>query len=284
MAQTTLADVNYQIEKYWAPMFTKELRQSNLLASLLDKDYSGSIQKGGDRVRVSQINAPSGELLTVGTDADTFTTEKLSTSYVDVTANKRAVAALEFEDLVDLQSQIGSEESEIRQSLLYAINKQINTYLYSLMVPSASAPDHQIVVTDMNSAAVSGARKLAATAKWPTSMPWYFVVDPSYYSDILDDTTLSSSDFGGQDRPMIAGQVALPRYGFQIFEDNSLSTDVGYAFYKDCVHLVMQQMPRFKISDLHSEGKFGYKISADIIFGAEVGISGDEKMIKYTGS
>ena len=285
MAVTTLAEVTNQVQSFWAPIFTKELRQKNILINLLDKSYSGVISSGGGNVvRVSQINAPEGQLLTVGTDADTFDSEALSTSHVDITANKRAVASLEFSDLAEIQSQIQSQESEIRDSLMYAVAKQVNTYLYSILVPSTSAPDHAIVTTDMSASALSGTRLLAAKAKWPTEQPWYATVDPTYYSDILDDTTLASADYGATDRPMIGGQMALPRMGFNIFEDNSLGTDIGYFFYKDVAHLVMQQMPRFKISDLHGQGKFGFKISADMVFGCALGIDGDTKVIKHTGS
>ena len=282
--QTGIGNVSNQIQKFWSPIFTKELRQNNLLINLLDKSYQGELKAHGDTVYVSQVNAPTGDLLTVGTDADTFDSELLSMSRISIQANKRAVAAVEITDLADLQSQLGQQDSEIRQSLMYAISKQVNTYLYSLMVPSTSAPDHTLTTTDFNAATLSTARKTAATAKWPSQEPWYLVVDPSYYSDILDDTTLSSVDYGAQDVPMIGGQVARPRMGFNIFEDNSLSTDIGYAFYKDCIHLVMQKMPTFKLSDLHAQKKFSYLLSVDMVFGAAVGISGDEKMIKWTAS
>ena len=282
--QTGIGNVSNQIQKFWSPIFTKELRQNNLLINLLDKSYQGELKAHGDTVYVSQVNAPTGDLLTVGTDADTFDSELLSMSRISIQANKRAVAAVEITDLADLQSQLGQQDSEIRQSLMYAISKQVNTYLYSLMVPSTSTPDHTLTTTDFNAATLSTARKTAATAKWPSQEPWYLVCDPSYYSDILDDTTLSSVDYGAQDVPMIGGQVARPRMGFNIFEDNSLSTDVGYAFYKDCVHLVMQKMPTFKLSDLHAQKKFSYLLSVDMVFGAAVGISGDEKMIKWTAS
>jgi hypothetical protein len=152
------------------------------------------------------------------------------------------------------------------------------------MVPSAAAPDHQLTTADFNAATLSIARLTAATAKWPNSEPWYLLVDPSYYSDILDDTTLASSDFGAADAPMIGGQLARQRFGFNIFEDNSLTTDVGYAFYKDCIHVVMASQPTFKVSDLHSQQKRGGLISVEVIFGAAVGIAGDEKMIKWTAS
>ena len=74
---------------------------------------------------------------------DAFNTEALSTSYVDIVANKRAVSAMEFEDLVDLQSQLGDEKSEIRSSLVAAVAEQINDYLYTLVSPSAAAPQRR---------------------------------------------------------------------------------------------------------------------------------------------
>mgnify|MGYP000881268362 CR=1 FL=1 len=43
---------------------------------------------------------------TVGTDADSFTANKLSTSYVDLKADLRAVSAYEFDDLVEIQTRI----------------------------------------------------------------------------------------------------------------------------------------------------------------------------------
>lgn len=285
MAKTTLVEVTNQIEKYWAPMFMKQLRENLLLGSLVNKDYEGQIKKMGDRVRVSQINAASGQLLTVGTDADSFATEALSTSYVDITANKRAVAAYEFDDLVDLQSQISKERSEVMESMKFAVAKQINDYLYSKVSPSTSSPDHRInSITDFNASQLASCRILAAQAKWLQSPGWYALLDPQYYGDILNAQTLTSSDYGASDAPVISGQVAKQRFGFNIFEDNSRSADYGLLFHPDFMHLVTQTAPQFKISDLHSNKQFGYVMSVDLVFGAELGIDGSKKHILVTGT
>ena len=98
MSATTLAEVSAQIQKYWSPLFTKQLRESLLLGSLVDRKYNGQINRGGDTVRVSQVNAPTGQLLTVGTDADSFNSEAISTNYIDIKADKRAVSSYEFQD------------------------------------------------------------------------------------------------------------------------------------------------------------------------------------------
>lgn len=289
MAVTNIGDVSDQIQQFWAPVFTKELREDLLLGGLVNKEYEGDLKNQGDTVKVSQINAPSGDLLTVGTDADSFSTEQLSTTKIDIKADKRAVAAYEFEDLVMIQSQIGAQDSEIRASLMHAMSKQINNYLYSLVSPSTSTPDHLLNgITDFNAAQVSAERLLAAKARWNKDKPWYMLLDPQYYSDVLNATTLTSSDFGAQDAPVISGQVAMQRFGFNILEDNSdgiltLGTsgaDAALAFHPDFLHLVTQTEVQIKISDLHAQKKFGFIMSVDLVFGAKLGIDGDVKHIQ----
>jgi hypothetical protein len=281
MAVTDIAVVDNQIQKYWSPRFTKQFRESLLLGSLVNKEYQGEIKKGGDTVRVSQVNAPTGQLLTIGTDADSFQTEAVSTSYVDIQVTKRAVAAYEFEDVVELQSQISSDNPDVMTSLNFALEKQVNDYLYSLVSPSAASPDHIINgVADLTAAQLSALRVLAGQAKWPTNVKWFGLVDSQYYGDVLDDATLGSSDYGATDAPMIAGRLGKERMGFTIYEDNSRSADYGLFFHPDFMHLVMQTAVRTKISDLHSSKRFGVILSVDLLFGAKLGIDGDEKHIK----
>lgn len=285
MAVTTLTEVTNQIQKWWAPVFTKQLRQSLLLPGLVNKQYQGQIQRQGDTVRVSQVNAPTGQLLTVGTNAESFSTEAVSTSYVDIVANRRAVAAYEFQDLAELQSQIQANSPEVMNALVYAMEKQLNDYCFSLVSPSTSSPDHSISgVTDFNKTQLAACRVLAGQAKWPKDNQWYGLLDPQYYGDQMADTTLMSRDFGADDAPMIAGQIALKRLGFQLLEDNSRSADYGLLFHPDFMHLVMQQEAQVKVSDLHAQKKFGFVLSVDIVFGAKLGIDGDEKHIKVYNS
>lgn len=281
MTATNLTDVQYQIQQYWSPVFTKQLRESLLLGALVDKKYQGEIKRQGDTVRVSQINAPTGQLLTVGTDADSFATEAVSTSYVDIEANKRAVAAYEFQDLVELQSQIGQNNPEVLEALKYAMSNQINEYLYSLVNPSTSAPDHLIAsVSDFNASQLAACRVLAAQAKWRMEPGWYGLLDPQYYGDVMNATTLASSDYGASDAPTISGQLALRRFGFNLLEDNSRSADFALLFHPDFMHMVMQSEVQVKISDLHSQKRFGVVMSVDVVFGAKLGIDGNKKHIK----
>lgn len=281
MAITTISDVSAQVEKFWSPLFTKELRAQLLLGSLINKSYDGQIQRMGDTVRVSQINAPTGALKTVGTDAGAFDTETLSTSYVDIKADKRAVAAYEFEDLVDLQSQIGAENSEIRQSLLYAVESQINTYLYSLVAPASGLA--LASVANLDAAELLTVRKLAAQKKWLKDKGWWLLCDPVYMNDLLGAQTMTNSQYV-PDAPVVGGQIANQRYGFNILEDNSRPAQTALAFHPDFMHMAMQTQATFKISDQHANKKFGYIISVDLIFGAKLGVAGANKHITLKAS
>lgn len=285
MTVSGLAEVTNQIQKYWSPLFTKQLRASLMLGALVDKKYEGSISRQGDTVRVSQVNAATGQLLTVGTNADSFESEAISTSYVDIVADKRAVASYTFQDLVQLQSQLGQDNPEVMESLKYGVASQINTYLYSLVNPSTSAPDHLISgVTDFNASQLAAARVLAAQAKWAKDGQWYALLDPQYYGDLMNATTLTSSDYGAADAPTINGNIGLKRFGFNIFEDDSRSADYGLLFHPSFMHMVSQTEVQVKISDLHPLGQFGVKLSVDLVFGAKLGINGNVKHIKVYNS
>lgn len=281
MAITDLNAVNDQIQKYWAPVFTKRLRENLLLGGLVNKDYIGAINRGGDTVRVSQIVDIGGQLLTVGTDADTFSPEAISTTFVDIKADKRAVASVEFQDLVELQSQV--DGTKVQDVLMYAMQKQINDYLYSLVAPSASAPDHDIgSVTDFNSSQLGSCRVLAAQAKWSPEGGWYALLSPQYNQDLMNSTTMVSSDFVS-DAPTIAGVIASKRYGFNVLEDNSRTGDYGLLFHPDFMHMVQQTQVQVKVSDLHAQKKFGMVMSVDLVFGAKLGNQGALKHIRVTG-
>lgn len=283
MATTELADVQEQIQTFWSDIFMPELRESNPLLALVDKTYEGEIKKQGDTVRVSQVVKAVGETKTIGAAGDnTFTPEALQTRYVDIKADRRFVASFEFEDLVDLQSQITAERSEIRESLLDAMNTQINNYLYSLVAPIVA---HVITgVATLDADQLRAIRVLAGKAKWFKMPGWYGLLSPDYYGDVMNETTLTSSDYVS-DQPVVGGEIISRRYGFNIVEDNSdglagLSPTPGgpsaIFFHPAFLHMVTQMQARFKVSDLHSNNKFGYVISVDLIGGAKLGIEGDK--------
>lgn len=281
MANSDLDNVTSAIQTFWSSLFMDELRQTNLLYNLVNREYTGDLREMGDTVKVNQINAPTGQRLTIdGAGVGrTFTPETISLSTVSVTADQRLVASYDFHDLVAIQSMIdpvGSRATEVRAAMVSAISNQLNSYLYSLVAPTTTIPS----IATMTAATVALARENAAIAKWSYNKPWYGLLAPQYYSDLLVDTTFTSADFVGGDTPVISGQIGLKRYGFNIFEDNTQTagaTAGGLFFHPDFLYMVSQYEPRFKISDKHSQHEFAFVMSVDWVIGAKLGIQGAAK-------
>lgn len=292
MALSDLDDVTEQIQTFWSPLFMEELRQTNILFNLINRDYQGDIKEGGNTVRVSQLNAPAGQILTIdgAGGGRTFTPETISTDYVDVVADRRLVASYDFHDLMAIQSlidPIGSKSTEVRAAFIQAIHNQLNAYLYSLVAPTPLV-NFTYATAAMSAAVVQAQREKAATLKWNHLKGWYALLNPAYYGDLLLDTTFTSADFGAVDRPVIGGQLGLQRYGFNIFEDNTGAqaaqtpdTD-GLFFHPDFMYMVSQYEPRFMLSSKHSQNQFAWVLSVDWVIGAKLGIDGAKKHLVVT--
>lgn len=288
LGATQLADVSYQVKTFWSDLFKDELLESAVLPALVNREYEGEIKDEGNTVRVSQINRPEASIRQVGSNEDAFTASKMSLDYVDVVANQVITAAFEFNSIAMLQSQLKSKDSKIRQALIEAAMIKLNSYLYSLVSPSTSSPDHSVAsVSDFNAAALLSNRLLASQAKWPDANR-YCLVDPSYYNDLLSAQTLTSSDYVGADAPVVAGKMLKQRFGFWIVEDNSAgmsqlsptaaTSDLALLFHPDFMYLVMGQ-PEFEVSSLHSQKRHGFLMSVKLIVGAKLGIDGSVKHI-----
>ena len=292
MSATLVSELSDQVQKFWAPMMVDELKESAILPTLVSKDYDGEIKQGGDTVYVSMVEAADGAIKTIGVDHQNYSSEKLKTQRIGIVADKIIEASFELDSLIDLQTQLGSPEgkSKIRAALNKGLELQLNKYLYSLVSPSTSAPDHSIAsVTDFNATQVLNNRLLASQAKWMAEGGWWLLLDPSYYNDFLSATTLTSGDYVGSDLPIIGGKKPYNRFGFNILEDNSAAmsqlsptaatSDLGLAFHPDFMYLVHQMQPTVKISDLHANKQRGYLITAELVVGAKLGIQGNVKHI-----
>jgi hypothetical protein len=292
MSATLINELSDQIQKYWSPIFVPELKESAILPSLVSKDYEGTITQGGDSVRVSMVESATGQIKTIGSGHETFDSEKLTAQSVNIVADKVITVAYELDNLIGLQNQLGQPggESAIRASLMKAVELQVNSYLYGLVAPSTSAPDHSIAgVTDFNASQILALRLLASQAKWPNDGQAYLLADPSFFNDILNSATMTSGDYVG-DQPVIGGRVVQRRFGFNILEDNSAAmsklsptlaaADYALAFHPSFMYMVMQQQPTFKLSDLHSNKQHGYLLSVSLVLGAKLGIQGNVKHIK----
>ena len=268
MSLTAKTDLLNVIPTIWSEKWYPELRKNLVFGEITLRDYDGEISQKGSTVRVTQINAPDGEVIT--DDSQQFASEKMSFTNMDIVADMIASASFEFTDIGVLQSI--KFENEAKAALLYAVSKKIEDTIISKMIPSPSAPDHTIAPAaagSLVSSDVLGIRTLLSVQSVPMSER-YMVLSPSYYSDLLGQQTLTSSDFIPAGSPVSTGLLGRAVYGFDTMESQNLGNDVGYAFHKSAVASVMQKGLSIKISDLHAQNKYAYLISASVIFGVKL--------------
>jgi hypothetical protein len=265
---TDIAAVADQIQKYWAPMSASQLVQTNPMVNIVNRNYQGNLQNKGDTVYVSVLNPMVGQTQTVGVDADTFSPSKAVLTRTSIVANKVMSSSIELESIVELQSLLDNNDPKLRETMMQAVSDQINAYLYSFVRASTTdGTNGDYNVATISKTEFRGARVFGGQKKWPKDGNWFALLDPSYWGDITVDSILSSSLFVGE--TPISGQSEFRNLlDFKTAEDNCLSTAQGLFFHREWLYFVMQQMPQWKVSDLHSNYKRGILLSVDVVCGA----------------
>jgi hypothetical protein len=277
MSALGTTDLTNRIPEMWAARMYAELRNKIAFLNFFSREYEGAIRTVGDTVKVQQLAAPTAEILT--NDKAQFNTLPVTISNIDIVANKRAVAAVEITDLAMLQSLDFQEE--LQNSLVYAVRKKIEQDLIAALIPSASNPNHQTAPAAPSALAavdLATMRTLLSTALVPTEQRALFLA-PSYYGDLMVSSQVMSRDFTAGNN---SNSGVLDSFmGFMIAEHDLLDSDVGFAAHPSALQLVIQKEMTIKISDLHSQQKFGALISADVVYGFK--LADNKRLVKISG-
>lgn len=259
-------DLANLIPTAWSPLIYSELRNKIAYLNLFSRDYEGDIKNKGDTVKVNQILAPNGEILT--DDKAQFNPEELNIDQYSIVADRRAVASFEITDMAKLQSL--DFQMEVMNALTYSIQKQMEVDIQSIMVPSAAAPDHALAAyqdaTSFKIADVIALRTLLSAAK--VGPERYLALSPTLYGALMQQSLVVSSDYGSIN-DLMAGEVRKVG-GFNVFEHDLETGNTARAFHPSAIQLVMQTGVNVQVSNLHSQKKFGYLVSADIVYGRKL--------------
>ena len=276
IGDTVLADVADQVKKYWGPMTQSQMVQSNKMITAVNKDYEGAIAQEGDTVYVSMIKPMVATIKTIGTDADTYTPSKIQTVRTAIVCDKVIEASVRVGSLVELQSQLQSGSSTLRETMVQAMSDALNAFLWSFIrTVSVSGTDGYSSVATLSKTHIRAARVFAGKKKWIKGN-WYGFLDPSYWGDLGIDDVLARNDYVGN-TPMSGDPEFKNLLGFNLTEENSLPNTQGLFFHRDFLYFVMQQGANWKISDLHAQEKRGLHLSCEMIVGAKKNVySGDD--------
>jgi hypothetical protein len=268
LTPTGKTELQNLIPTMWSTQMYDELRASLLLGSFFMRDYEGEIANQGDTVKVNQIQAPTGENLEFGVDNTLdINSEAMVVVQKEVKADRLATASFLIENLASLQSL--EFQAKAREALVYAVAKQVETYIQSILVPVAGNIIAPAVASDLGAGDIANLRRLLSKNYVPKTGRALFL-DVDYYSDIIQKTQFASSDFVPAGSPTATGEFSSPLYGFGINEHDFLGADIGFACHNSAVAMVMQTGVTVKLSDMHPSGKRGYLMTADVLYGAKL--------------
>lgn len=263
----TADQIANMIPTVWSPLLYQELRHKVAYLNIFSRDYEGEIKEKGNTVKVNQIKAPTGEILT--DDKATFNPEELEVGQFEITADRRAVASFEITDLAKLQSL--EFQMEVANALVHSIQMQMERDIQSILIPSAAAPDHTLAAligANFDVTDVVALRNLLAEAKVPFGEDTYLALGSTFYGSLLTKGMVVGSDYGSIN-DLMSGEVKKLS-GFKVFEHIIENAQKAVAFHKSAAQVVTQTQVNVKVSDLHSQKKFGYLVSADIVYGRKL--------------
>lgn len=252
------------IPEVWSSKFYEVLLATLPFNTSVDTTYSNEIESMGDLVNISSIpEFDEATLLAEGAagdaDAVTITGQQLninSRAFKDVIITKKAqLQSLDFMD-------------QLRDKMIYAINKKIQADIITAIVPSASAPDHQISYTSGTTLALAdllSAKELLDTQNVPEDMR-VGVVGASQYNDFFNIQQFTSRDYTPAGSPMTTGAITTPVAGFTI-RPTTIVGNTSYWFHPSFLTLAIQQQLNIAVYDLGVDGVRGTRVNADVLYG-----------------
>jgi len=268
LVNTGFAELQTMIPEIWSEQMYDELRASLQFGTFFDRKYEGEIKAKGDTVKVQQVLKATGQNLQLGVD-NTLDIDAEAMQIVEkmVKADRLATASFQVENLAALQSI--DFQKEAREALVYAVAKQMDDYIESKIVPTLTHIINPAVALDMGTSDVAKLRKLLSKASVPKNDRKLFL-DVEYFSNLIQKTEFTSSDFTPAGSPVSTGELNSPVYGFTVSENDKLADNIGYACHKSAIAHVMQTGLQIKLSDQHPAGKRSWLLTAEIVYGAEL--------------
>lgn len=252
------------VPEIWSSRFYQVLLDKLPFIDSVDKSYQGEIQALGDIVNISSFPEFSqatllGEGAAGDAEAVTVTSQALtinSRAYKDVIVTKKAqLQSLDFMD-------------EMRDKMIFAINKKIQADIISAIVPSASAPDMTLSYdsgTTLALADILEAKELLDAQNVPED-DRVMVVDSEQSNDLYLITGFTSRDFIPAGSPLSSGKIQVPVCGFEV-KFTEIASATTYCFHPSFLTLAIQQELNIEMFNLGVNGERGTRINADVLYG-----------------
>lgn len=253
------------VPELWSGKFYPALKENMIFADSIGQDYQGEIQALGDIVNITSIPQFStaydlAEDERADADAVTMTTSQLS-------INHQIVKDFILTDKVIAQGL--DAMMELRDLAIHAILKKMQALIIADVVPSASAPDHQIAYTSGSTLALAdclAAKELLDAAKVPNDGKRVIALGEAQLNDLFVITGFTSKDFIDAGSPLMSGALPPSILGFNL----KWSTECGAVarfFHSSFMQMAVQKLPEVSIHNLGVDGKRAKRVNVTALFG-----------------
>lgn len=252
------------VPELWSARFYEVLLAELPFNTSISRDYENEIQDLGDIVNISTI--PEFDQATelaegARNDADAVTMTKQQ-----LVINKRLVKDFIVTKKAQLQSLPMMDK--LREHAVYSIMKKMQSLIIADIVPSASAPDHQIAFdsgTTLALADILEAKELLDDADVPQSMR-KAICGVAQCNDLFNITGFTSRDYIPAGSPLTQGAITTPVLGFDVQMTSELG-DVAYMFHPSFMTMAVQDQLSVSAYDLGQDGVRAARVNVDLLFG-----------------
>lgn len=252
------------IPELWSERQFEVLLDELVFSPLINTDYEGEVRNLGDTVNIHSVGEFDeatliNEVDRVDADAATIDSQQLVINkWVAkdfIVTNKAKLQSLPFVD-------------KMREKAVYSIMKKMEMVIIETIIPSASAPDHQIPYdsgTTLQLADLLEGKELLDTAKVP-SAGRHAAFGPAQLNDIFNITGFTSSDFMLDGGMLQTGQLAKRLLGFMP-HFSTLVESTTYLWHESFMTLAVQKQLGIEGFNLGVNGQRAGRINCDLLFG-----------------
>lgn len=264
---TAGTEVAALVPEQWSATFFRALKENFSMIPLIRRDYTNEISGLGDIVNVSTI--PYGDAAQLIAEGEAFDAQSITATTTQIIVN--SMAGRDF--IVTRRAQLQSLDfmDEMRDVAAQALLEKLQDDVIAAIVPSASAPDHQIALDSAGVLALADIleAKQLLDLQSVEQANRHLVAGPTLYNDLYNVAQFSSRDYIPAGSPATSGRFDTQLLGFT----PHLCVGAGstaYLFHDSFMQLVMQDEVMVEAHSLGADGVRGMRYNSHILYGVKL--------------
>ncbi len=263
---TTGGAVTAITPQLWSAAFYDNLRAKLPFIESVSRAYEGEIRNLGNTVKIPTMD--DGSVAQNLLEGENGEASEFDTSTTDLVINKRT-----FKDaIVTDQAQLQSVEfmDKLRDNLFNAVRQKMQIDIIDEIAPSTSSPNHDLSYasgTTLAKVDILDAKDALDVAN-VSEEGRIMIPGASQQNDLLNEATLTSSDFGRSGNENVNGAFDRPILGFTMRSTTAVGNS-SFFFHPSFMQMAVQKEMSINVYDLGVGGNRSFRVNVDILWGVK---------------